>query len=90
MNYTPEQLDNLIKNMTFININAIDVLKALKDQSISQSEMYEKAKVSKFVGDKCIAAFLLAGLIEMQLTGLNRIYRITEDGIKLLDYEEGK
>lgn len=90
MNYTPEQLDAIIKNTSLINAQAIDALRVIRDEEVTHGEISVKAGLSKFVADKCISAFIAAGLISMHLNGTNRHYSITEDGQNLLKRYEGR
>lgn len=89
MNYTSEQLEKLMRNIIGINNRALEVLGIIRDGEISNGEVFSKAGLSKFVADKCIIAFLAAGLVEMSLNGVSRYYKITTDGERLLEkYEE--
>ena len=92
MNYTEEQLTIISNNLLTVNIKAKEVLKVIKDTSeISNKDISEVTKLSKFVIDKCIAAFIACGLVTFIADGTTKYYRITLEGQKILNINrEGK
>ncbi|MFT8349203.1 hypothetical protein [Clostridium saccharoperbutylacetonicum] len=92
MNYTKEQLIKIDSNLLSVNIKAKEVLKVIRDGSeISNKDISEETNLSKFVIDKCIAAFVGCGLITTIADGTTKYYRITEEGEKILNINrEGK
>lgn len=90
MSYSEEQLRNIDTNLRQVNSKAAEVLKAIKeDENINHGEIYIKAKLSKYVTDKCITAFIVCGFIKKNINGLNISYELTEDGEKYLKLIEG-
>ncbi len=85
MNYTKEQLLKINNNLKKVNIRAYDILKSLEGSvNIKHKEIAQQAKLSAFITDKCVSAFVACGLIEMSLDGSNKCYNITEEGKKFL------
>lgn len=85
MSYTEEQLRGIKENLTLISRSAMNILETIiNEPNINHSEIYIKAGLSKFVTDKCISAFLVAGIVERVDDGVKRSYKVTDDGQKLL------
>lgn len=85
MDYTKEQLLKISINLKKVNIRAYDILKVLESsEEIKHKDIAQEANASKFVVDKCIAAFIACGFIEMSVDGTNKYYNITEEGKKFL------
>lgn len=85
MNYSEEQIKKIIKNILAINNKAFTALEIIAAEELSHGEVSKKSDLGKFVADKCITTFLATGLIEMSLNGACRTYRITKDGLNVLN-----
>lgn len=86
--YSKEQLQNIAKNLAQINSKASTILKVIKsNEGIKHGQIFTEANLSKFVTDKCIAAFLVCGFIEKAIDGPNLSYNLTNDGINFLKLE---
>jgi predicted transcriptional regulator len=85
LKYTEDQLKEINRNLGLISINAIKVLEAVVNSpGISHSDIPDKSGVSKFVADKCIAGYLISGMITRVDDGVKRFYNITDDGENLI------
>ena len=89
LKYTEDQLREINRNLALISVNAIKVLKAIvTSPGISHSDIPGESGVSKFVTDKCIAGYLVSGMITRVDDGVKRFYNITEDGQNLIKINE--
>lgn len=85
MNYTNEQLIQINDNLVMVNIKANDVLTVIQNNpDIKYKDIPSQTTISRFVVDKCIAAFVGCGLVKIINDGTNKYYKITEDGEKFL------
>lgn len=86
LKYTTEQLVDVRDNFRYLATDAIGVLKFIAEQKeIAHNDIPKKAELSKHVIDKCIASFLVAGLIQRREEGARKLYSITQEGQRLLE-----
>lgn len=84
--YTDEQLKRITENLNQISLIGLNVLKVIADENgINHVDIHQKAGLSKFVADKCLAACLVSGLVTRFDDGVKKIYRLTEDGKRALE-----
>lgn len=85
MLYTKEQIIRIRENIKNVNVDVEKVLSIIgEEDDIDYKSIPTKSEVSKFVVDKCLAAMIGSGLIEVTIRGVNRTYKITDDGKNLL------
>lgn len=84
-NYSEEQLQQIEKNLSLISLKAIKILEVIEeDPGINHNDISQKSGISKFVADKCVAAYIVTGLIKRAYDGAKKFYTVTEDGTNLL------
>lgn len=89
--YSDEQLVSIAKNLAQVNSKASEILKVIKNnQGIQHGQICTEAKISKFVTDKCLVAFLVCGFIEKVINGQQISYALTKSGENFLNLEKNK
>lgn len=87
--YTKEQIVKIRENIKSVNVDIENVLLAIsKNDNIDYKEIPIKSGMSKFIVDKCLAALMGAGLVEVTIRGVKRTYTITKDGKNLLSLND--
>ena len=85
LKYTTEQLLDVRENFKYLATDALGILNFIaKEKEIAHNDIPKKTGQSKYVIDKCIASFLVSGLIKRRDEGSKKMYSLTEEGQRLL------